>query len=66
MSCLLLAAITHIIGTFAILPGLSGTFLDASDQFVLFALNELQIVIGQLCKLLFDPAFDDIPLSFDF
>jgi hypothetical protein len=33
--------------------GLPGAFLDAADQFVLLAVNELQVIVGNLRQCLF-------------
>lgn len=40
------------------------SYLDATDQLILYPLCKLQIVFGKSCKLLLDPPFDDVPLSF--
>ena len=45
-------------------PGLAGAFLDAANQFILFALDELQFVIRKLRNPLFQLALGNIPISF--
>jgi hypothetical protein len=57
------AAFVH--GEFDFIPGLAGAFLNSADQFVLFALDELKVVVCELCELLFQFALGDIPVSFD-
>jgi hypothetical protein len=47
-------------------PVLPRLFLNASNELVLFAFDESQLISGQLGQLLFDPAFRDIPTSFRF
>jgi len=49
---------------FNFLPGLAGAFLDATDQFVFFSLDELQIIVGQLRQFLFHFSFGDVPVAF--
>jgi hypothetical protein len=44
---------------------LAGAFLNAAQQFIFFAFDESQIVIGQLRKLLFQFAFGNVPVSLD-
>jgi hypothetical protein len=39
--------------------------LDAANQFVLLALDELQIIVRELGPFLLQSAFDDVPVSFD-
>jgi hypothetical protein len=46
------------------IPVLTRAFLDAANQFVFLALGELQIVIGEVRKFLFQLAFGDVPVSF--
>jgi hypothetical protein len=41
-----------------------GAFLNAANQFVLLAINELQIIVGQLRQFLFQSAPGDVPISF--
>jgi hypothetical protein len=53
-------------GLLHLLPRFTGSLLDAADQFALLAFNELKIVIGELGPLLFQFAFDDIPVAFHF
>ena len=47
-------------------PGLARALLDATDQFVLFAFDVLQIVIRELGPFLFQLALGDVPVAFDF
>ena len=47
-------------------PGLAGAFLDAANQFVLLAFDELQIIIRKLRKFLFQLAFGNVPVSFGY
>jgi hypothetical protein len=56
------AAFVH--GAFNFFSGLTGAFLDAAYQFVFFAFDELQVVIGELCKFLFQLALGNVPVSF--
>jgi len=56
------AAFIH--GAFNFFPGLTGAFLDAANQFILLALDELQVVIGELRKFLFQLSLGDVPVSF--
>lgn len=42
----------------------TSTFLDAPDEFVLFALNKLKVVVGELRPLLLEVTFYDVPISF--
>jgi hypothetical protein len=56
-------------GTFAyrrfdFLFGLTGAFLDATNQLIFFSFDELQIIVGQLRQLLFHFALGDVPVSF--
>jgi hypothetical protein len=44
-------------------PDLAGAFLDAPDQFLLFAFGELQMVIRELREFLFQFAFGDVPVG---
>ena len=62
---LLAATAAFIHGAFNFFLGLAGALLDASNQFILLALDELQIVIGELRKFLFQPALGDVPVPFD-
>jgi len=48
------------------LAGLAGTFLDPAEEFFLEALDVLEIVIGERGPLLFELAFGDVPIAFDF
>jgi hypothetical protein len=56
------AALIH--GAFNFFSDLTGAFLDAAYQFVFFAFDELQIIIGELRKFLFQLALGDVPVSF--
>jgi hypothetical protein len=56
------AAFVH--GSFDFFPGLPGVFLDAANQFIFLAFDELQIVIREPCKLLFQLALGNVPVSF--
>jgi hypothetical protein len=42
----------------------SSAFLDAANQFILLALDELQLVMCKFRKTLFKLSFGDIPISF--
>jgi hypothetical protein len=42
------------------------TFLDAAEQFVVFAFSVLKIIIRKLGPLLLQLAFRDIPIPFNF
>jgi hypothetical protein len=48
------------------LAGLAGALLDAADEFILFAFGDVEIVIGEGAPFLFQFAFGDVPVSFDF
>lgn len=48
------------------LLGFSKTRLHTAKKFIFFAINEGQIIIGQLTIFLFQFPFDDIPVTFDF
>ena len=56
------AAFVH--GAFDFFSGLAGAFLDAANQFVFLAFDELQVVISELCKFLFQFALGNVPVSF--
>jgi hypothetical protein len=56
------AAFVH--GTFDFFLCAASAFLNASNQFIFFALDELQIVIRQLRKFLFQLALGNVPVSF--
>ena len=58
-----MAAATFIRGALNMFSSLAAPLLDAALQFILLALDELQIVIHQLRKPLFQFAFGNIPLS---
>ena len=53
-------------GAFHILAGFARALLDPSDQFLFFARDKLQVVISEFRPLLFDLAFEDVPIAFDF
>ena len=53
-------------GKFNIFPGLACSFLDSTDQLLLLANDELEVVIGELGPFLFDLAFENVPVPFDF
>jgi hypothetical protein len=46
--------------------GFAGAFLNPAQQFFLFALDVLQIVIRELGPFLFQFAFGNVPVTFDF
>jgi hypothetical protein len=56
------AAFVH--GAFDFLSGVASAFLDAANQFIFLAFDELQVVIGELRKFLFQLALGDVPVSF--
>jgi hypothetical protein len=56
------AAFVH--GAFDFFPGLAGALLDAADQFIFLAFDELQVVIGELREFLFQLALGNVPVSF--
>jgi len=51
---------------FHVFLGLSGAFLDVASQLLLLAFPELQVVIGELRKFLFQFAPGNVPASLDF
>jgi len=53
-------------GGFHRFTGFAGAFLNAAQQFILPAFDELEIVIGECGPFLFEAAFDDVPVAFDF
>ncbi len=53
-------------GVFDGFAGLAGAALDAADEFVHFAVCVLEVVVGEVGPLLFEFAFDDVPVAFDF
>jgi hypothetical protein len=53
-------------GALNLRAGLAGAFLDAANQFIFFPGNELEIVIGKVGPFLFDFAFGNIPIAFNF
>jgi hypothetical protein len=60
------AAFVFVHVEFKFFSALHGSFLDATDQFILLALGELQIVIRKLREFLFQFAFGDVPVSFGY
>ena len=46
--------------------GFAGALLDPAQQFFLLAFDVLEIVIGKFGPLLFQLAFGDVPVAFDF
>jgi len=44
----------------------AGALLNATQQFILLAFGELEIVIRELGPLLFQLALGDVPVAFDF
>ena len=46
--------------------GFAGGLLDAANEFVLFAFNILEVVVGELGPFFFQLAFGDVPVAFDF
>ena len=53
-------------GVFNRFAGLAGAFLDPAEEFLLEAMDVLEIVIGERGPLLFELAFGDVPIAFDF
>ena len=53
-------------GLFDRFPGFAGALLNAAQQFIVLALGPLEIVIRELGPLLFQLAFGDVPVAFDF
>ena len=53
-------------GLFHFFLGLSGAFLDSANKFVLFTFLILKIVVSEVRPFLFELAFEDIPIAFDF
>ena len=64
-SVLAVVAIVFGEGTLDCFAGLTGAFLDASHEFVFFAFDELEVIIGEVRPALFYFAFGDVPISFD-
>jgi hypothetical protein len=58
------AAATFIHCVLDCFPSLTGAFLDAANQFVFLAFDELQVVIGELREFLFQLALGNVPVSF--
>lgn len=46
--------------------GFTSAFLNSAQQFLLLAFDELKIVVGELSPFLFQFAFRDVPVAFDF
>ena len=61
---LVMAAAAFVHGALNFVPGLAGAFLDAANQFILLAFDELHFVIRKLRKFLFQLALGNIPISF--
>lgn len=51
---------------FYLFPRLTGAFLNPAKQFVFLAFDVFKIVVGKLGPLLFEFAFGDVPIAFDF
>jgi hypothetical protein len=58
------ATAAFVYGAFDFFLGAASPFLDTANQFIFFALDELQIVIRQLRKFLFQLALGNVPVSF--
>jgi hypothetical protein len=61
---LVFATAAFIHGAFDFFPDLAGAFLDAANQFIFLAPDELQVVIGELREFLFQLALGNVPVSF--
>jgi hypothetical protein len=61
---LVMAAAAFVQGALNFFPGLAGALLDAANQFILLALDELHFVIRKLRKSLFQLALGDVPVPF--
>jgi hypothetical protein len=57
------ATFTEGLGNFFVV--LTGAFLDATDQFIFLAPDELQIIIRELGEFLFQLALGNVPVSFE-
>ena len=53
-------------GLFDRFAGFAGALLNAAKQFFLLAFDELQIAIRERGPFLFQLAFGDVPVAFDF
>jgi hypothetical protein len=53
-------------GLFDRFTGFAGALLNAAQQFIVLAFGALEIVIRKLGPLLFQLAFGDVPVAFDF
>src|ERR1017187_3416496 len=53
-------------GLFDRFTGFAGTLLNPANQFFLLAFDVLEIVIRELGPFLFQLAFGDVPVAFDF
>ena len=53
-------------GGFHRFTALTGAFLNTAQQFILLAIDELKIVVRKMRPFLFEAAFDDVPVAFDF
>ena len=53
-------------GLFDGFAGFAGAFLDTAEEFVLFSFDVLEVVVGEFGPFLFEHAFGDVPVAFDF
>ena len=53
-------------GLFDCLKAFAGRLLDPAEQFLLFSLNVLEIVVRQLRPFLFQLTLGDVPVAFNF
>jgi len=53
-------------GTLDHFMGFPGEFLNPAHQFVLLAFGIPEVIIGELGPFLFQLAFGDVPVAFDF
>jgi len=53
-------------GFFHCLAGFAGALLDTTQEFVVFAFDVLEIVVGELGPLLLKFALCDVPVALDF
>jgi hypothetical protein len=56
------AAFVH--GALDFFPGVAGAFLDAANQFIFLAFDELQVIVGELGEFLLQLALGNVPVSF--
>lgn len=52
-------------GFFHRFTGLPGSLLDSAEQFILLSFDVLEIILSEPRPLLFQIAFDDVPVAFD-